>query len=330
MTNSRRILRLASTVTVLLFAAGAIALHAQSTSRPGDGIIVHGHWTIDIKNADGGLAAHHEFENALEPSGASALAQLLGRQSQPMTWRLELIGTNAGGACVRLAPTGTVTVAPLDPAPGPVQGSPYFVSEFVVSGTSSMWIGVVDPLSSQNNGQLFFDVAEADAANPPPGFRLIPLTAPAPSGGLRFATFTWDRTAPPGQYAFHLGVHGPFAGGVSVYLVSMTIAPPTAPDQSSGSYPCSAVEAVTLIPGDLDQAWFPTLELAIVEAGGGRQHLELTGNVHVTGGEAIEQVRSVIVLSSGAVLPFSSRALATHIQVAAGQTVYVKVVFSFA
>jgi hypothetical protein len=30
---------------------------------------VHGHWIIGVKNADGTLAHHHEFENALQYDG---------------------------------------------------------------------------------------------------------------------------------------------------------------------------------------------------------------------------------------------------------------------
>src|SRR5271168_3514589 len=32
---------------------------------PHEGITVHGHWTIDVKNPDGTVASHHEFENSI-------------------------------------------------------------------------------------------------------------------------------------------------------------------------------------------------------------------------------------------------------------------------
>src|SRR5439155_9641455 len=62
----------------LVLALGGVTAGAQ---KPGDGIKVHGHWTIDVRNPDGALASHNEFENALEPGGASALSGLLGRSS---------------------------------------------------------------------------------------------------------------------------------------------------------------------------------------------------------------------------------------------------------
>jgi len=43
-----------------------------------EGIKVHGHWTIEVKNPDGKLVSHTEFENALvQPEGAKTLAYLL-------------------------------------------------------------------------------------------------------------------------------------------------------------------------------------------------------------------------------------------------------------
>jgi hypothetical protein len=49
-------------VAVAFLLRGGANAFAQGTS---DGITVHGHWTIDVKNPDGRVASHHEFENAL-------------------------------------------------------------------------------------------------------------------------------------------------------------------------------------------------------------------------------------------------------------------------
>lgn len=53
------------------------------TSPPGphEGIKIHGHWSIVIKNPDGSVASRHEFENALVSSGSDMLAQLLARST---------------------------------------------------------------------------------------------------------------------------------------------------------------------------------------------------------------------------------------------------------
>jgi hypothetical protein len=51
---------------------------AAAPAKPGnEGIKVHGHWTIDVKNPDGTLAQHHEFENSLQLEGAATIIQLI-------------------------------------------------------------------------------------------------------------------------------------------------------------------------------------------------------------------------------------------------------------
>jgi hypothetical protein len=49
-------------------------------------VAVHGHWTIEVKNPDGSVAEHREFENALMPTGASTLTALLVHA--PGTWEM--------------------------------------------------------------------------------------------------------------------------------------------------------------------------------------------------------------------------------------------------
>ena len=51
---------------------------ASHAKGPHEGITVHGHWTIVVKNPDGTVAARQEFENALDPfEGADLLTGLL-------------------------------------------------------------------------------------------------------------------------------------------------------------------------------------------------------------------------------------------------------------
>jgi hypothetical protein len=76
----------AAALTVLLLAGPSSAFAQEKTGAaekeeprggPSDGIKVHGHWTIDVKNPDGSLASRHEFENALDGTGAATLSRLL-------------------------------------------------------------------------------------------------------------------------------------------------------------------------------------------------------------------------------------------------------------
>jgi hypothetical protein len=52
----------------------------ESKGGQKEGIKVHGHWTIDVRNPDGKLVTHREFENALDSEGAIFLSEFLGRQ----------------------------------------------------------------------------------------------------------------------------------------------------------------------------------------------------------------------------------------------------------
>ena len=102
--NLTQRLRVAGAVLMVsslgLFCPGNVSnVHAQSPSKatppspaggPKEGIKVHGHWTIDIRNPDGKLVSHHEFENALNGSGAFTLGQLLQRTSKAGEWRISL------------------------------------------------------------------------------------------------------------------------------------------------------------------------------------------------------------------------------------------------
>jgi hypothetical protein len=68
----------------------------QIASAPGDrgeGVLVHGHWTIEVRNTDGTLAEHREFENTLMAGGKELLAKLLARQSSMGGWSIRLFGT---------------------------------------------------------------------------------------------------------------------------------------------------------------------------------------------------------------------------------------------
>jgi hypothetical protein len=84
-----------------------------------EGITVHGHWVIEVRNPNGELVTHREFENALSPGltipwsnggsfslpgGASLLSALITGQpmSMPPSWTILLEGpgglTSAAGA----------------------------------------------------------------------------------------------------------------------------------------------------------------------------------------------------------------------------------------
>ena len=74
---------------------------SPTTAKPSggtqEGIKVHGHWTIEVRNPDGRLVSRHEFENSLFATGDQLLAGLLGRRIVSVAqWRVKLQGTNLG------------------------------------------------------------------------------------------------------------------------------------------------------------------------------------------------------------------------------------------
>jgi hypothetical protein len=82
---------------------------SSSEGGPKEGIKVHGHWTIEVRNPDGKLVERREFENSLRGQGARALAGFLSRTATPGLWLVVLF---AG------PPQGTPPCA-LGPQPSP-------------------------------------------------------------------------------------------------------------------------------------------------------------------------------------------------------------------
>ena len=88
------------TVTVAVAIAFFVVIGSQNVNaqtkptRPGngqsEGIKVHGHWVIEVRNPDGKIVTRREYENALHAEGKAVLASLLGRQATTGLWRIHL------------------------------------------------------------------------------------------------------------------------------------------------------------------------------------------------------------------------------------------------
>jgi hypothetical protein len=77
-------------------AACPVAASSFSGGAPQEGIKVHGHWTIEVRNPDGTLAERREFENYLyPPAGGQALASFLSRQASVGGWCIEMWASNS-------------------------------------------------------------------------------------------------------------------------------------------------------------------------------------------------------------------------------------------
>jgi len=83
--------------------AGAQSSSAKRPAPKGqsEGIQVHGHWTIEVRDPDGRVVTHREFENSLTAAGQGVLANVLSNQGNPAgyivlgSWAVALC--NSGG-----------------------------------------------------------------------------------------------------------------------------------------------------------------------------------------------------------------------------------------
>jgi hypothetical protein len=74
---------------------------AKPRGGPQEGITVHGHWVIEVRNPNGTLAARREFENSLVNIGKSTLVRLLSRTGSAGLWEIVFDGgpSGANGGC---------------------------------------------------------------------------------------------------------------------------------------------------------------------------------------------------------------------------------------
>jgi len=82
----------------------AIDAVARSGSGLAEGIEVHGHWVIEVKDPDGKTVERREFDNALNNIGAEALSRILARQQILIEWFVNISGSEGMSPCLLLGP----------------------------------------------------------------------------------------------------------------------------------------------------------------------------------------------------------------------------------
>lgn len=83
--------------------------NSQRSGGANEGIKVHGHWTIEVRNLDGALVSHHEFENSLQGGpggGAILLSSVLSRQNTVGAWVI-FLSANLDGDSIIIDEAGT-------------------------------------------------------------------------------------------------------------------------------------------------------------------------------------------------------------------------------
>jgi hypothetical protein len=84
-------------------APGALTATAEGNEeggqKPASGLNqslkMHGHWIIDVKNPDGSLAQHREFDNSLQTAGSANLINLLTGQAVISDYLIQLSGSSS-------------------------------------------------------------------------------------------------------------------------------------------------------------------------------------------------------------------------------------------
>jgi hypothetical protein len=148
---------------------------ATASSQGGgqkEAIKVHGHWTIEVRNPDGKLVTHREFENGLTLQGKDGLIRLLGRQITNGAWHVGLANTSGNHPCEYPGSGGgSATATPcqiLEPsfwAPA-VVNSPYFFKTLILTLPDSGGLVLTGTATAARNGAI--DLVSTRIYNCPP------------------------------------------------------------------------------------------------------------------------------------------------------------------
>jgi hypothetical protein len=162
--------------------------------RPGgtkEGIKIHGHWTIEVRNPDGKLVSHTEFENALTPFGVTQLSEVLIGAGVPGGYTVNLIsGVEFTGPCSATGLAGTNTscnlvgslISPVPPGFGDIAsgcGGTGFGSQITATGPCFPL-----SISAAGGGLAFMGTAVASSVAPITDVYLNLLQCPGAAGGV--------------------------------------------------------------------------------------------------------------------------------------------------
>jgi len=89
--------------------SGAAVSSDAPAKGSSEGVKVHGHWTIEVRNPDGTLVNHREVDNAFNTiQGAETLSKVLGRVITPGRWTITLGSGSPNEICEN--PVGTPSI----------------------------------------------------------------------------------------------------------------------------------------------------------------------------------------------------------------------------
>lgn len=99
--------------------ANAPRAAAKPQDSQQEGIKVHGHWVIEVRNPDGTLATRREFKNFLRTEGAGTLARSLSRTNPIGEWIIFVFdATGSTGPCGTTSSLKTCGIFEVTTSPG--------------------------------------------------------------------------------------------------------------------------------------------------------------------------------------------------------------------
>jgi hypothetical protein len=96
MANTKRTSHSIAAIVAAIALMAPIRAQEPAQRGPSDGIKVHGHWAITIRNPDGTVASRTEIENALMNAGAQALVDFLSRRATAGHWFVRIVAGDTG------------------------------------------------------------------------------------------------------------------------------------------------------------------------------------------------------------------------------------------
>jgi hypothetical protein len=111
-----------------------------------EGVHVQGQWTIEVRNPDGTLVTHREFENSLTPDGGDYLVGLLSQSSVPRFWSVWFNYISLAPPCPNKCVVGQEITFPGEyptlvlstPTSGPYNGNLVLTGSFSAPGNGSL------------------------------------------------------------------------------------------------------------------------------------------------------------------------------------------------
>jgi hypothetical protein len=170
-----------------------------SSDASHQGIKVHGHWTIEVRNPDGSLATHREFENSYD-STTTLLPSILSRTNSVGFWQVVLTTTSAlsgqAGPQPPCGPSGGASCT-LEETQWPASPDAFFFNTLTVTQSSRTIIlsgnvtapntGAINYVSTQN-----YPCPNTTAPSPVPCF-----SAGSGTPASNFTAFTFPSNMPP-------------------------------------------------------------------------------------------------------------------------------------